>query len=308
MEHICVGIQRIGKDKITGYILLQKNGELMHLSHVTVKKLLEQNVLQVGNLKLSKNGHIICTELPDTAFPTKASRLLQTSKLMKTEPVHENIRYTEVGVNSVIHCRVNTYGDYGTSNLTHAKILEGTNKIGVGAFKFCSQLESVSIPTTVDSIESFAFYYCLGLRELTVPDSVSFIRNSAFRACLNLSHIVLPSQLQEIAPKTFAECQSLISLDIPTGVTKIGDRAFKNCKSLIEINIPDTVTAISTNAFEGCASLTQLRLSRGLNEKTALNLLGCDRLKVVIIPKEVQYLVKIFSSTNKEIAIVHSGR
>lgn len=47
--------------------------------------------------------------------------------------------------------------------------------IGENAFHGCSDLTSVTIPNSVESIEWNAFQACIGLTSITIPNSVRFI-------------------------------------------------------------------------------------------------------------------------------------
>lgn len=62
----------------------------------------------------------------------------------------------------------------------------GVTSIGEGVFKFCSELEKVSISNTVTIIEDSAFSYCTSLKNITLPNSVTRIGNYAFSNCSNL--------------------------------------------------------------------------------------------------------------------------
>ncbi|MDO4307704.1 MAG: leucine-rich repeat protein, partial [Eubacteriales bacterium] len=56
-----------------------------------------------------------------------------------------------------------------------AVISDGVTSIGYGAFRYCSSLSSVTIPSSVTSIEYEAFEGCSSLRSVTIPSSVTSI-------------------------------------------------------------------------------------------------------------------------------------
>lgn len=105
------------------------------------------------------------------------------------------------------------------------------------AFKFCRQLESVTIPNSITSIGDFAFYACSSLTSLTIPDSVIYISDDAFGSCSKLKSVKLSENIKYIHRFTFSSCKSLTSIIIPENVTYIDMNAFYNCTTLEEITI-----------------------------------------------------------------------
>ena len=61
--------------------------------------------------------------------------------------------------------------------------------VGVGpeAFNYCWGLKSISLPETIESIDTLAFGYCTSLRSIEIPNSVKTIGNEAFTGCSALS-------------------------------------------------------------------------------------------------------------------------
>ena len=118
----------------------------------------------------------------------------------------------------------------------------------------------------VESIGNYAFKYCSNLTSITIPNSVTSIGDSAFNDCRSLTSITIPNSVTSIGGYAFESCSSLTSITIPNSVTSIGDSAFKNCTSLTSITIPNSVTSIGDYAFEFCSSLTSINVDSN-NEK-----------------------------------------
>ena len=118
----------------------------------------------------------------------------------------------------------------------------------------------------VESIGNYAFKYCSNLTSITIPNSVTSIGDSAFNDCRSLTSITIPNSVTSIGGYAFEFCSSLTSITIPNSVTSIGDSAFKNCTSLTSITIPNSVTSIGGYAFEFCSSLTSINVDSN-NEK-----------------------------------------
>ena len=146
----------------------------------------------------------------------------------------------------------------GCSGLTSLTIPSGVTSIGDRAFHGCSGLTSLTIPSGVTSISDYAFYGCSGLTSLTLPSGVTSIGIAAFEYCSGLTSLTIPSGVTSIGEYAFYGCSGLTSLTIPSGVTSIGYRAFKGCSGLTSMIIPSGVTAIGKEAFYGCSGLTSI--------------------------------------------------
>ena len=132
--------------------------------------------------------------------------------------------------------------------------------IGAYAFKNCSDLTSLTLPSSVTRIGDYAFKNCSGLTSLTLPSSVTRIGDYAFYNCSGLTSLTLPSSVTSIGEFAFSYCSGLTSLTIPSGVTSIGMSAFEYCSSLTSLTLPSSVNEIGIYAFHGCSGLTSLTL------------------------------------------------
>ena len=54
----------------------------------------------------------------------------------------------------------------------------------IGGFAWCFELTSVTIPSSVTSINDYAFMDCSGLTSVTIPSSVTYIGERAFALCI----------------------------------------------------------------------------------------------------------------------------
>lgn len=78
----------------------------------------------------------------------------------------------------------------GCKNLESVTIPEGVTKIWGSAFYGCS-LNSVKLPSTLQTIGDLAFYDCDQLSEITIPKSVKLIEESAFESSTELKSVML---------------------------------------------------------------------------------------------------------------------
>ena len=171
----------------------------------------------------------------------------------------------------------NYYSDYPTGNLiipstvTYNDTCYSVTTIGYRAFRGCTGLTSVIIPSSVTRINQEAFYNCTSLSSVTIPSGVEYIGYDAFNGCYSLSSVIYMGTLAEWCNIEFGDSgsnpmyysHSLTingtpippSLVIPQGVTSIKSYAFYKCYDLTSVVIPDGVTSIGTCSFTDCTSL-----------------------------------------------------
>lgn len=94
-----------------------------------------------------------------------------------------------------------------------------------------------------------AFYGCSSLTSVSIPSSVKSIDSGAFEGCSSLTSVNIPNGVTVIFSETFKGCSSLSSIEIPNSVTHIGEEAFGGCNALASISIPNSVTLIGRDAF-----------------------------------------------------------
>ncbi|MDE6824316.1 MAG: leucine-rich repeat protein [Duncaniella sp.] len=174
--------------------------------------------------------------------------------------------------------------------LSNYTIKAGTKVICTSAFRNCSALQSVDIPSSVTSIGDEAFIFCDSLQSVDIPSSVTSIGNSAFSWCDSLQSVDIPSSVTSIGNSAFSWCDSLQSVNIPSSVTAIGDSAFYDCDSLQSVNIPSSVTAIGDNAFYDCDSLQSVDIPSSVMSIGKEAFWFCSSLQSVDIPSSVKMI------------------
>ncbi|MBR5562170.1 MAG: leucine-rich repeat protein, partial [Clostridia bacterium] len=198
---------------------------------------------------------------------------------------------------------------------------EANQSIGDNAFNGCSNLSTLSLPTTLKSIGASAFRSCTFLTKVFIPEGVINIDRGAFWGCAKLSEVTLPSTLKTIGGSyndgafqdckrlktvTFAEgssdatieqyafinCTELENIIIPGNYTFIGTRAFQGCSAMKSFEWKKSTSSyanqsIGDNAFNSCSSLSSLSLPTTLKSIAASAFRSCNSLVSVIIPEGV---------------------
>ena len=149
------------------------------------------------------------------------------------------------------------------SNLKSVSIPDSVVRIGTDAFCGAS-FDSLTLPSSLEVIDSGAFDYCINITELTVPNSVTDIAYGAFSNCDKLASVTLGSSLDYIDEGVFLNCISLESITIPDTVFSIGDAAFENCPALASVKLGSHIESIGSFAFSGCTALATVNIPASL--------------------------------------------
>ena len=179
--------------------------------------------------------------------------------------------------------------------------------IGESAFRNDTRITSLSLPSSVERVETFAFFGASNLKKITFANGGERLKQIdpwAFKDCSSLESIDLSNaKLTEIPEKAFENCTSLRSVKLPPTVTKIAEDAFSGCRNLEEITgLSDcSITEIGTDAFYGCSKLKSLDFSNStftaLPEKAFS---GLRSLTTLTVPKTLTTVgAQAFSSCEK---------
>lgn len=136
-----------------------------------------------------------------------------------------------------------------------------TVKVTYSDTEYNSYRGDVTIPSTVTSggttyhiteIGANAFRNCTGLTQVKIPTSVTTIEASAFRDCSSLTSVVIPNSVTTIGQTAFYNCSQLSSVVIGSDVTSIGTGAFNYCAALTSITCwAATPPNVTSNTFGG---------------------------------------------------------
>ena len=146
-------------------------------------------------------------------------------------------------------------------NMTALKTLDlsGTSNKAIPDNQFdtyyskAKDLETVKLPSGLETIGNSAFNGCQKLVMVNVPSTVKTIGGSAFRNCNSLLNCSLANlDITEIPDNCFSYCSNLLSFDIPSTVTSIGSYAFAGCEAFTS-NLPANIAYIGSHAFDGAA-------------------------------------------------------
>lgn len=197
-----------------------------------------------------------------------------------------------------------TAGQLSDIDLSGAQIAEGgkayaeghftqTNVVGKAMLASCEKLRRIVLPLQTTKIEADAFRNCSSLHTIEVPTLVESIETSA--GCTALSEINVQAGNSHYSSKDgvllSGDGKSILwfpmgkegEYTLPSTVTTVGDYAFRNCRietfhfadgltsigkyafynsSVKEVSLPSTVKQIPTGLFQKCANLTTVHLGK----------------------------------------------
>ena len=211
------------------------------------------------------------------------------------------------------------------SEIKKVVIKEGITTIGDYAFYGLKNLESVTLPKSLESIGNKAFKDCSSMKKISkLPVNLNNIGEGAFEGT-NLSNIMVASKNESFDAKnkilftkdhseivlflsdkkeytipdeteiigSFAFCGSNIEeINFHNGVKEIGNSAFKSCVNLSELDLSNRITSIGTAAFEGCTNLNEIELPNHITKISSWTFKNCTNLRYITLPESVTSIGK----------------
>ena len=180
--------------------------------------------------------------------------------------IAENVK--DFGKDAFINCYIEratvsplNYSAIPKNNLKEVTII-GTRSIPERAFYGCGSLESVTISSGIEDVESKAFGECYSLIDFYVAEDNPYLSSSngvlynkekseLIRYAIGKTEtFTIPTTVTAIRPYAFENATCGIVWSENTAISNIGAYAFANYDNQ-EIILPDTVTYVDENAFSG---------------------------------------------------------
>ncbi len=217
------------------------------------------------------------------------------NKLVEIDVSKENLLYTSIDGNLYDKdCKTLIKYSSGKRNISFV-IPEGVETIRSDAFQDCSNLLSVTIPSTVNHLPSNVLGKFDKLVEIINLSSVNLKTNpednftevhSGTTKLVNYDNFIFYEHLGHnyllayvgdatdiTLPQTynnasysifkyaFNACNTLTDITIPYGVIEIGENAFFDCQNLVNVHISESVVNIYDCVFRKCYNLTNIIVS-----------------------------------------------
>ena len=189
----------------------------------------------------------------------------------------------EVTIPETVQAAV-TYNGQLQGNATYKVIMLRANLFRVTDSGVTSQITKITIPKTVQHIESRCFDGCINMTEFVIEGATDGT-----------------SQLKEIDSHAFLNCKKLASITLPNSVTYLGDPdpnadgggVFEGCESFTSFTFPSSYASsnVSSFSFKNCKNLATINWN-GYNPKRLNNsaFYDCDKITWSQIPQSVEEL------------------
>ena len=292
----CTKITSIAMPDSVAYIGRSAFYNCTSLKSITIP----DGVKEIGYAAFSECAGLVSVKIPDNVTKIGDSAFINCANLTKIDVTAGNKYYSSA--NGVLFNKDKSElicYPAGIKNVGYS-IPDGVTVIRDRAFNKCLSLNSITIPKSVQDIETYSFFGCTSLEAINVaasnknyadvngilfskdktkivcypankknmsysiPVSVKVVGVAAFRDCIYLKGITIPDSVTNIEHHAFSNCKSLKSITIPDSITAIEMATFIDCASLTGVKIPDSVTSIRSGAFSNCTSLTKTTIPAGV--------------------------------------------
>lgn len=237
--------------------------------------------LPEGLSSIGKNAFAKCSGMTSVTIPSTVTRCADRafSDCNNLNAVHINNVAAWCKTSFVAHTSNPLYyAKHLYMNGQEVKALvipEGVTSIGAFAFD-CTEITSVTIPTTLKSMGKYAFNGNTGLTAVHIKDlaawcQIEYEEGDSYYAANPLM----------TAKHLYLNGQEVTDLVIPEGVTSINGWTFYFCESLTSINIGNSVTSIGKNAFSNCSNVRTITIGSAVKSIERKNFYDCKELQTV---------------------------
>lgn len=213
------------------------------------------------------------------------------------------------------NCKIKEIGDYAFYKLNQIESVslpDTIEKIGDYAF-YESGLKEISLPTMCKTIGENAFAYNSALAHIRFNENLEEIKNYGFYGCKVLENIDLTStKIESLSPYSFASCTKVERAYLPNGLKEIKEGAFKQDEALTSVKINDEVTKIGNESFANCSSLEAIYLGRKVADLGKRAFANCVKVKKLLIysthindlESDTQVFLNLGKDTNEVVVIL----
>lgn len=192
----------------------------------------------------------------------------------------------------------------GSNKIRRVIVEDGVTGLAASAFDNCTNLEYVSISSSVKSIGDVgyetSFYGCKNLKIIEVDKNNPIYSCDSNGVLFDKSKTILlkypegntdktytiPKTVTKILVSAFAYNNYLEEVVIPDSVTMVDTQAFYWCKNLCRINLPESITSIGSYAFNSIG-ITSIDIPSSIDKLNSEVFANCINLTSVSLPDTI---------------------
>lgn len=230
----------------------------------------------VTNFSQSNLGGMFC--LKSIEYPTMATTVPSVGYGAQLKSITVPNGVTTYGGNSAYQ--------YSVESVSLPSTLE---TLSSGAFYGMKLLKSITLPTGLKSIGGNCFCGCEHIESLSIPSTVTTISQGAFDGMYSIQSLTIPSNVSFIETCTFRYCHLLENLVLPIGIKlkNNASNAFYDCWMLKHISIGFDGTNVPSSAFYNCQKLLDFTISNTVTTIKSGAFQQCYSLTAITIPGNV---------------------
>lgn len=179
------------------------------------------------------------------------------------------------------------------------------------------QLDSITIPPSIKTIDKAAFFGCKNLQHVIISGSNVEVGMLAFGGCSTLSDVQFDDSVKFSALNPFAYNYELDTFTLQRVInqTKLNGAGihidlygYATLHNITEITIPSQIENITGECFQSCTGLKEVTIEYGCRAIGTGAFAGCTKLGKITIPKSVLTLNSLaFHNTPQLTEIVYKG-
>ena len=191
-------------------------------------------------------------------------------------------------------------------------VMKGVKTIGAWAFRGCTSLTSIDIPSVTSSIGQGAFYNCNKLTSIELPASLKTLNAEVVGACTSLQTITLNEGLVTMGTYPFTGCKNITTIKLPSTLKTINGWTFYNMAGLTTIDVSNNsyfimedgmlLTANRATVYWIPTSWTAVVIPDGVKTLYSSSMLQSKATKLTI-PASLTTISSGFSTVLKEIEV-----
>lgn len=190
---------------------------------------------------------------------------------------------------------------FSNSNIVSIVIPDSVDTIRSSAFSGCTSLKSVTLPTTLTTIEQHTFANCASLSAITIPESVKLIEGDAFNGCTSLSDITVNNSLLNEFVLEFEGTpyfETIKALENGAYYAANTLLSYDPDSPPVHLTLREGTLRIADNAFRDCTTLESLQTNEGLLYIGNNAFWGCTSLSSISLVDSIQRIGEsAFSNT-----------